>query len=140
MLWPYYIWLYMEINILIAYGELHDLLARKRLESLFKLLRMCFMDLLHYFQYIYIYIDALSWPMLFGKLIQNLFDKKWIEGSKNLVNFLGIQIFYETTWKWIMYFELKVTCELFIFYPCDVTCDYSVITKLDTIVCVTLVS
>ena len=40
------------------------------------------------------------------------------------MNILGIQIFYETTWKWIMYFELKVICELFIFYPCTVTCDY----------------
>ena len=66
--------------------------------------------------------------MLFGKLIQNLFDKKWVEGFENLVNILGIQIFYETTWKWIMYFELKVICELFMFYPCAaVTCDYLVI-------------
>ena len=78
--------------------------------------------------------------MLFGKLIQNHFDKKWVEGFENLVNILGIQIFYETAWKWIMYFELKVICELFMFYPCVVTCDYSVITWLDTIVCVTLVS
>ena len=52
---------------------------------------MRFMDLL-----LQKYKDALSWPMLFGKLIQNLFDKKWVEGSKNLVNILGIQIFYET--------------------------------------------
>ena len=55
--------------------------------------------------------------MLFGKLIQNYFDKKWVEGFENLVNILGIQIFYETTWKWIMYFELKVIYELFMFYP-----------------------
>ena len=125
VLWPYYIWLYMKMHILIAYRELHDLLERKRLASLIKFLRMRFMDLLHCLQK---YIDALSWPILFGKLIQNLFDKKWVEGSENLVNILGIQIFYETTWKWIMYFELKVICELFIFYPCAVTCDYSVIT------------
>ena len=54
--------------------------------------------------------------MLFGKLIQNHCDKKWFEGFVNLVNILGIQIFYETTWKWIMYFELMVICELFMFY------------------------
>ena len=62
--------------------------------------------------------------MLFGKLVQNLFEKKWVEGFKNLVNI----IFYETTWKWITYFELKVICELFIFYPWAMTCDYPVIT------------
>ena len=117
--------LYMKMHILIAYGELHDLLAKRILASLIKFLRMRFMDLLHYLQK---YINALSWPMIFGKLIQYLFDKKWVEGSENLVNILGIQIFYETTWKWIMYFELKVICELFIFYLCAVTYDYSVIT------------
>ena len=37
---------------------------------------------------------------------------------------LGIKRFYETTWKWITYFELNVICELFIFYPCAMTCDY----------------
>ena len=62
--------------------------------------------------------------MLFGKLIQNIFDKKWVEGFENLVNTLGIQIFYETTWKWITYFELNVICELFMFYPYAVICDY----------------
>ena len=66
--------------------------------------------------------------MLFGKLIQNHFDKKWVDGSENLMNILGIQIFYETTWKRIMYFELNVICEHFMFYPCAVTCDYPVIT------------
>ena len=86
---------------------------------------MRIMDLLHYLQK---YKDVLSWPMLFGKLIQILFDKKWVEGFENLVNILGIQIIYETTWKWIMYFELKVICELLMFYPCAVTCDYPVIT------------
>ena len=78
---------------------------------LIKFLRMNFMDLLHYLQK---YEDALSWPMLFGKLIQNIFDKKWVEGFENLVNILGIQIFYETTWKWIMYFELKVLWALYV--------------------------
>ena len=57
-----------------------------------KFLRMRFMDLL-----LQKYKDALSWLMLFEKLIQNLFDKKWVEGSENLVNILGIQIFYKTT-------------------------------------------
>ena len=80
------------MHILIAYGELHDLLARKILAFFIKFLRMRFMDLL-----LQKYKDALSWPMLFGKLIQNLFDKKWVEGSENLVNILGIQMFYETT-------------------------------------------
>ena len=66
--------------------------------------------------------------MLFGKLIQNHFDKKWVEASVNLVNMFGIQIFSEITWKWIMYFELMVIYELFMFYPCAVTCDYLMIT------------
>ena len=82
----------MKMHILIAYGELHDLLARKRLAFFIKFLRMRFMDLL-----LQKYKDTLSWPMLFGKLIQNLFDKKWVEGPENLVNILDIQIFYETT-------------------------------------------
>ena len=47
----------MKMHILIAYGELHDLLAKKRLASLIKFLRMRFMDLLHYLQK---YKDALS--------------------------------------------------------------------------------
>ena len=33
MLWLYYLWLYMKVHILIAYGELHDLLAWKILAS-----------------------------------------------------------------------------------------------------------
>ena len=50
----------MKMHILIAYGELHDLLAKKRLASLIKFLRMrmeLHMDLLHYLQK---YKDALS--------------------------------------------------------------------------------
>ena len=94
--------------------------SMEKTSILIKFLRMNFMDLLHYLQK---YKDALSWSMLFGKLTQNLFYKKWVEGFENLVNILGIQIFYETTWKWIMYFELKVICEIFMFYPWAVTCD-----------------
>jgi len=40
----------MKVHILITYGELHGLLALKRLASLIKFLRMDFMDLLHYLQ------------------------------------------------------------------------------------------
>ena len=47
---------------------------------------MRIMDLLHYLQK---YKDALSWPMLFGKLIQNLFGKKWVEGFQKPCEYLG---------------------------------------------------
>ena len=44
------------IIFLIAYGEMHDLLAWKRLASLIKFLRMDFMNLLHYLQNIKMFI------------------------------------------------------------------------------------
>ena len=44
------------IIFLIAYGEMHDLLAWKRLVSLIKFLGMDFMDLLHYLQNIKMFI------------------------------------------------------------------------------------
>ena len=48
----------MKVHILIACGELHDLLEWKRLASLIKFLRMDFMDLLHYMQNIkMLYLD-----------------------------------------------------------------------------------
>ena len=105
---------------------MHDLLALKRLTSLIKFLRMNFMDLLHYLKNIKMLYHDLFFFL--GKWIQNRFDKKWVEGFKNLVNILGIQIFYETAWKWIAYFELNVICKLFVFYSSVVTYDCLVIT------------
>ena len=34
------------------------------------------------------------------------------------MNTLGIQIFYETTWKWIMYFGIKVMWALYVLTMC----------------------
>ena len=67
---------------LIAYGEMHDLLAWKRLAYLIKFLRIDFMDLLNYLKDLkMVYLDL--WYL--GKLIKNLLDKKWVLlGSKTL--------------------------------------------------------
>ena len=122
------------IIFLIAYGEM--LLAWKRLASLIKFLRIDFMDLLYYLKDLkMLYLDL--WYL--GKLIQNLFDK---EGAWRLwepCEYIGYyKGFCETTWNWTV-FWFHVNCELFMFYPWAVTCDYLVITQLDTIVCMTLV-
>ena len=52
--------------------------------------------------------------MLFGKLYKIFLTRNGFEGFENLVNILGIQIFYETTWN----FKLNVIYELFMFHSC----------------------
>ena len=52
--------------------------------------------------------------MLFGKLYKIFLTRNGFEGFENLVNILGIQIFYETTWN----FKLNVICEFFMFHSC----------------------
>ena len=124
------------IIFIIAYGEMHDLLAWKRLASLIKFLRIDFMDLLYYLKDLkMLYLDL--WYL--GKLIQNLFDKEWVWRLWEPCEYIGyFKGFCETTWNWTV-FWFHVNCELFMFYPWAVTCDYLVITQLDTIVCMTLV-
>ena len=106
------------IIFLIAYGEMHDLLAWKRLASLIKFLRMDFMDLLYYLKDLKMfYLDL--WYL--GKLIQNLLDKKWVWRLWEPSKYIGyFKDFCETTWNWTM-FWFHVNCELFIFLPlgCD---------------------
>ena len=130
MLWPYYIW--KCIIFLIAYGEMHNLLATKRLASLIKFLRVDFMDLVYYLKDLTIlYLDL--WCL--GKLIQNLLDKKWVWRLWESCEYFGyFKGFYKTTWNWIV-FWFHVNCELFMFLPLGWTCDYPMITQLDTIVC-----
>ena len=90
------------IIFLIAYGEMHDLLAWKRLASLIKLLRMDFMDLLHYLQILKMFYLSLYY---FGKFMQNIYDKKWFWVLWEYCGYLVIETFYETTWKWTVYFK-----------------------------------
>ena len=97
------------IIFLIAYGEMHDLLAWKRLASLIKFLRMnCI-------------ICKIKDALIFGKLIQNLLDKKWVWRLWELCEYFGyFKDFCETTRNWTV-FWFHVNCELFMFLPlgCD---------------------
>ena len=73
---------------------------------------MDFMDLLHYLKNSK---DVLFWLVIFGKLIENVIDKKlfwkiW-EPCEYIRYFKG---FYETTWKWTV-FWFHVNCELSVF-------------------------
>ena len=70
-----YDYLWKCIIFLIAYGEIYELLAWKRLASLIKFLRVDFMDLVYYLKDLkMLYLDL--WYL--GKLIQNFLHKKWV--------------------------------------------------------------
>ena len=109
------------IIFLIAYGEMHDLLAWKRLVYLIKFLRIDFMDLLYYLKDLkMLYLDL--WYL--GKLIQNILDNKWVWRLWEPCEYIGyFKGFCETTWNWAV-FWFHVNCELFMFYLWPVTCDY----------------
>ena len=72
----------------IAYGEMLDLLAWKRVASLIKFLRMDFMDLFYYLKDLkMLYLDL--WYL--EKFDTKIFlTRNEFEGFKNLVNILGI--------------------------------------------------
>ena len=61
--------------------------------------------------------DALSWLVIFGKLIENLIDKKWFWKIWEPCEYIGyFKGFVETTWKWTVFWIL-VNFELFMFLP-----------------------
>ena len=107
-----YIW--KCIIFLIAYGEMHDFLASKKLASLIKFLRVDFMDIVYYLKDLkMLYLDL--WCL--GKLIKNLLDKKWVLRLWEPCEYFGyFKGFYETTWNWTI-FWFHVNCELFMFLP-----------------------
>ena len=65
--------------------------------------------------------DVLSWLVIFGKLIENLIDKKWFWKIWEPCEYIGyFKGFCETTWNWTV-FWFHVNCELFMLLPlgCD---------------------
>lgn len=122
VLWPYCIRLFMKNDIIFgnAYGEMHDLLAWKRVASLIKFLRWNL--------FLIALFAKLKMLWYSGKLIQNLLDKKWVWRLWELYEYFGyFKVFCETTWNWTV-FGFYVNCKLFMFFPWAVTCDYLVIT------------
>ena len=84
--------------------------------------------------------DVLSWLVIFGKLIENVIDKKWFWKIWEPCEYIGyFKDFCETTWNWTV-FWFHVNFELFMFYPWAMTFDYPVITQSDVVIFVTLVS
>ena len=121
VLWPYYIRLSMKKDIIFgnAYGEMHDLLAWKRVAYLIKFLRMAF--------FLIALFAKLKMLWYLGKLIQNLLDKKWVWRLWELCEYFGyFKSFCETTWNWTV-FWFHVNCELFMFFLWAVACDYPMI-------------
>ena len=65
--------------------------------------------------------DVLSWLVIFGKLIENVIDKKWFWKTWEPCEYIGyFKGFYETTWNWTV-FWFHVNCEFFMLLPlgCD---------------------
>ena len=65
--------------------------------------------------------DVLSWLVIFGKLIENLIDKKWFWKIWEPCEYIGyFKGFVETTWKWTVFWILG-NFELFMFLSlgCD---------------------
>ena len=61
--------------------------------------------------------DVLFWLVIFGKLIENVIDKKWFWKIWEYCEYIGyFKDFCETTWDWIV-FWFYVNCELFMFLP-----------------------
>ena len=90
-----------------ANGKMHDLLALKRYASFIRFLGMDF--------------------VIFGKLIENLSDKKWFWKIWELCEMLG---YYKVLWNYLeinyeFQFHLAVRFMLFIPLCCD-KCDYPV--------------
>ena len=85
--------------------------------------------------------------------MQNIYDTKRFWGLWEYCEYLVIEIFYETTWKWIVYFKyinlwafdvVLPLCQDFDDYPVRVTtrlCDnHDYVTTLSVLVCVTTLS
>ena len=65
--------------------------------------------------------NVLSWLVIFGKLIENVIDKKWFWETWKPCEYIGyFKGFCETTWNWTVSW-FHVNCELFMLLPlcCD---------------------
>ena len=95
-----YIWKRIMFNI--AYGKMHEYLAWKRI-SIFEIpLIMEFMDLWYYLEILkMLYLNF----YYLGNLCKIFITRNGFKGFKNIVDIWIIEIFYETTWKWTMYFK-----------------------------------
>ena len=59
--------------------------------------------------------------------MQNTYDKKWFWGPWEYYVYLVIEIFYETTWKWTMYFKyFNLWAFDVLLSLCHDICDYPV--------------
>ena len=72
----------MKVHIFIAYGELHDLLALKRLASLIEILKMHFMDSMHYLQILKMLYLSLYY---LGNLRKIFMTRNSLEDFENIV-------------------------------------------------------
>ena len=61
--------------------------------------------------------DVLSWLVIFGKLIENVIDKKWFWEIWKPCEYIGyFKGFCVITWNWTV-FWFHVNCELYMFLP-----------------------
>ena len=78
--------------------------------------------------------------MIFGKLIENVLTTNNFGKFENLVHILGISKVFVKILEIEPSFDFMLTVSSSCFYPWVMTCDYPVITQLDAVVFVTLVS
>ena len=95
-----YIWKRIMFNI--AYGKMHEYLAWKMI-SIFEIpLIMEFMDLWYYLEILkMLYLNL----YYLGNLCKIFMTRNGFKGFKNIVDIWIIEISYETTWKWTVYFK-----------------------------------
>ena len=115
VLWPYCIQLFMKNDIIFgnAYGEMHDLLAWKRVASLIKFLRMDFIS--------YCIICKIKDALIFGKI-----DTKssWQEMSLKALRTLWIfWIFQRFLWNYLKLNCVWISCKLWALYVFPLGCD-----------------
>ena len=98
----------MKVHIFIAYGELHDLLAWKRLAFFIELLRMRFMDSLRYLQILKMLYLSLYY---LGNLHKIFMSRNSLEDFENIVTIWLLKYFMK-----LLESELCIlntlTCEL----------------------------
>ena len=121
VLWPYYIWLYMKSAscLILHMGKCINIWHRKEK---------------------YLWLNSWEWILWIYCIIRKIYGcfdnwESWwksfwqemsLKALRSLWISLDIKRLCETTWKWTM-FWIHVICELFMFYPCVMTCEYQVI-------------
>ena len=100
------------IIFLVAYGEMHDLLAWKRLASLIKILRMCFMDSMHYLQILKMLYLSLYY---LGNLCKIFMTRNGFEDFENIVDIWLLKYFTKLLGSelWI---SNTLTCEFLMWF------------------------